>query len=138
MGGGVNSGRIMIVEDDFIIADEIAMIVTDAGYSVIGPIASVQEAEIRLATEAPDFAVVDANLRDASSAALAQALRAKGIPFCLCTGYRSDDLREFGKVLVLQKPVDPHALVATIEAALGPERPSERPGSPETRDTNDR
>lgn len=111
--------RIMIVEDDFIIADEIASIVGDAGYAVIGPIASVKEAETRLTADRPDFAVVDANLRETSSATLIHALREMGIPFCLCTGYRLDDLGEFGEAVVLQKPVDPRSLVTTIKAALG-------------------
>jgi CheY-like chemotaxis protein len=113
--------RVMIVEDDFIIADEIAAIVSDAGYAVVGPIGSVQEAEAELTSgQAPDFAIVDANIRERSSARLAQRLRDVGIPFCVCTGYRLSDLRAaFGEVMVVQKPVDRRNLVTLIQAAVG-------------------
>ncbi len=128
----------MIVEDDFIIADEIALIVKDAGYSVIGPIASIEAAEAQLtAAERPDFAVVDANLRETSSAALAQTMRGLGIPFCLCTGYRSDDLGEFGDIVVLQKPVDARHLVSTIDAALRAQDEAISPGSPQSGSADD-
>ena len=115
------TARIMIVEDEFIIADEIASIVTDAGYSVIGPLGSVDQAESALAQpeNRPDFAVVDANLRGGSSARIAERLRTLGVPFCVCTGYRFNDLKPtFGDVALLQKPVDGRTLVAVIRTGL--------------------
>jgi DNA-binding response OmpR family regulator len=115
------TARILIVEDEFIIADEIASIVTDAGYAVIGPLGSVEQAEAALALPAnrPDFAVVDANLRGGSSADIADRLRALGVPFCVCTGYRFNDLKPtFGDVALLQKPVDRRTLVAVIRTGL--------------------
>jgi DNA-binding response OmpR family regulator len=112
--------RVMIVEDDFIIADEIAAIIADAGYTVVGPMGTIEEAEAQLSgPEHPDFVVVDANIRNRSSARLAHRLRDAGIPFCVCTGYRLDDLRSaFGEVTVVQKPVDRRALVSVIRAGL--------------------
>jgi len=115
------TARILIVEDEFIIADEIASIVTDAGYSVIGPLGSVDQAESALAQpeNRPDFAVVDANLRGGSSARIAERLRTLGVPFCVCTGYRFNDLKPtFGDVALLLKPVDGRTLVAVIRPGL--------------------
>ena len=120
----MTSARVLIVEDEFIIADEIASIVSDAGYSVLGPVGTVDAAEkaLAVAEEKPDFAIVDANLRGGSSAPIAHRLRALSVPFCVCTGYRFNDLKPtFGDVSLLQKPVDRRTLVAVIRAALGPQ-----------------
>jgi DNA-binding response OmpR family regulator len=119
----MNSARVLIVEDEFIIAEEIAAIVSDAGYSVLGPVGTIDAAEQALATadDKPDFAIVDANLRGGSSAPIAARLRALNVPFCVCTGYRFNDLKStFGDVALLQKPVDRRSLVAVIRAALSP------------------
>jgi two-component system, response regulator PdtaR len=120
----MTSARVLIVEDEFIIADEIAAIVSDAGYAVVGPVATVDAAEkvLAVAADKPDFAIVDANLRGGSSARIADRLRALSVPFCVCTGYRFNDLKPtFGDVALLQKPVDRRTLVAVIRAALSAE-----------------
>jgi DNA-binding response OmpR family regulator len=110
--------RVLVVEDEFIIADEIAAIVEAAGYSVLGPVASVEDAAAILARERPGFAVIDANLRGKSSSSLARQLAESGIPFCVCTGYRPDDLKPtFGDVVLIQKPVSARALVAVLDSA---------------------
>jgi CheY-like chemotaxis protein len=112
--------RVMIVEDEFIIADEIAMMVEGAGHAVLGPVASVEDASAMLAAEKPDFAIIDANLRGESSSPLARSLAGMEIPFCVCTGYRVDDLRPtFGDdVAVIQKPVRDKALLTVLNQAL--------------------
>jgi CheY-like chemotaxis protein len=111
--------RVMIVEDEFIIADEIAMIVEGAGHAVIGPVASVEDAAAMLASEPPDFAIIDANLRGQSSSPLARSLAGMEIPFCICTGYRIDDLKPtFGDVAVIQKPVRDRALLSVLDQAI--------------------
>jgi DNA-binding response OmpR family regulator len=110
--------RVLIVEDEFIIADEIAAIVQAAGHSVLGPVASVDDALAMLAKDRPGFAVIDANLRGQSSSPLARRLDELGVPFCICTGYRPDDLKPtFGDVVLIQKPVKAGALVAALRAA---------------------
>jgi DNA-binding response OmpR family regulator len=113
--------RVMVVEDEFIIADEIAGIIVDSGHEVVGPFGSVEEALASLKDETmPDLAILDANLRGRSSLPLAEALRELGVPLCLCTGYRSDDLRAtFGEVSILHKPVNARVLASLIERTLG-------------------
>lgn len=113
--------RVMIVEDEFIIADEIAGIVSDNGHEVMGPYASVESAMVALSKESvPDLAILDANLRGKSSAPLAEKLRELGVPLCVCTGYRSEDLRSmFGDVSILQKPVNARALTSLIQQTMG-------------------
>jgi AmiR/NasT family two-component response regulator len=119
MEGTSRKLRVMIVEDEFIIADEIAMIVEGAGHSVIGPVASVEDASALLVSDRPDFAIIDANLRGQSSSPLARSLAGMEIPFCVCTGYRIDDLKPtFGDVAVIQKPVRDKALLTALNAAI--------------------
>lgn len=110
----------MIVEDEFIIADEIAAIVEDSGHDVVGPFGSIEEAAAKLSGgDSPDFVILDANLRGKSSMPLAEMLWDLGVPLCLCTGYRSDDLRAtFGEVAILQKPVNARALTAVIDGIM--------------------
>lgn len=111
--------RVMIVEDEFIIADEIAMIIEGAGHAVMGPVASLEDASAMLAGDRPDFAIIDANLRGQSSSPLARSLAGMEIPFCVCTGYRIDDLKPtFGDVAVIQKPVRDKALLTVLDAAI--------------------
>jgi DNA-binding response OmpR family regulator len=117
MSESVKSLRVLVVEDEFIIADEIAAIVEAAGHSVLGPVASIDDALAILAEERPGFAVIDANLRGQSSASLARRLDEMGVAFCICTGYRADDLRPtFGDVVLIQKPVKAGALVAALRS----------------------
>jgi CheY-like chemotaxis protein len=118
MSEGPRRLSVLVVEDEFIIADEIATMVQAAGHSVLGPAASVDDAMAILDKDRPAFAIIDANLRGQSSAALARHLTDLGIPFCVCTGYRLDDLRPtFGDVVLVQKPVRASALVAALNAA---------------------
>jgi DNA-binding response OmpR family regulator len=111
---------VLVVEDEFLIATEMAATLEDAGYRVLGPAGSVAAAEQVLAAgHRPDVAIVDANLRGESSAPLVARLRELSIPFCVCTGYRNVDLKTtFGDVAALQKPIDPAALLKTIVALI--------------------
>jgi DNA-binding NarL/FixJ family response regulator len=108
-----------VLEDEFFIADEIALVLETAGYAVIGPVATVAEA-LRLLAEAPvDAAVIDANIRGESSAPVAEALRHEQIPFVVCSGYRLDDLQPtFGPVPLLSKPIRFDRLVAILRSSI--------------------
>jgi DNA-binding response OmpR family regulator len=111
-----DSLKILVVEDEFLIAEEMTAVLEDAGHVVVGPAGSVRGAEDMLAGAAkPDVAVIDANLRGETSAQLAISLRDRGIPFCVCTGYRVDDLKTlFGDIITIQKPIDPARLLKTV------------------------
>ena len=110
-----------MVEDEFLIAEEMVAMLEEAGHVVVGPAGSVRAAQSILADRPlPDVAVIDANLRGETSAALATTLRERGIPFCVCTGYRISDLKTaFGDVVTLQKPIDPARLLATVNSLAG-------------------
>ena len=64
--------------------------------------------------------LLDASLRDGSSAGLAGRLRDLAVPFCVCTGYRLADLEASlrRRAALIQKPVDAGSLLALIHAAF--------------------
>ena len=111
---------VLVVEDEFLIATEIATILEDAGHAVLGPAGTVGAALAIIAEGGKlDFAVIDANLRGESSSPIAAELRRLSVPFCVCTGYRPSDLKaQFGDVATVQKPVNPATLLGIITAMV--------------------
>ncbi len=113
--------RVLVVEDEFLIALDLEQMLRRLGCHVIGPVPSVARALALLAGEPPDFAILDVNLGPERTAPLAEALRARGVPFALSTGYDPRQLPEpaFHGIANLGKPLDPGRLARTL-AALGP------------------
>ncbi|WP_156767783.1 response regulator [Candidatus Viadribacter manganicus] len=113
--------KILVVEDDMLIAMELGERLADMGYEVLGPAHSIAEAEALLAREKPDGALLDASLAGgASSVPLAVALYAKGVRVAFCTGY--DKVKnappELASAPVLTKPVSDADLKAGLEKLL--------------------
>jgi len=79
--------RLLIVEDEFLIALELKRIIEELGGSVIGPVGSVESALQLLSNTTADAALLDVNLRERRVMPVAEACQAKGIPFALVTAY---------------------------------------------------
>lgn len=88
----LNGTRVLIVEDEYYLADDLSRALSDAGATVIGPVATLQEAEQRLSDDAFDCAVVDMNLRGEFAFAVAERLKARNVPFVVATGYNAQSL----------------------------------------------
>jgi CheY-like chemotaxis protein len=86
--------RLLIVEDELLIALELQHIVEQLGGTVVGPAGSVEEALQLLSETTPDAALLDANLREHRVTPVAQACRDRSIPFALVTGYGRLELDE--------------------------------------------
>ncbi|MFO1184913.1 MAG: hypothetical protein U1E56_09005 [Bauldia sp.] len=113
--------RILIVEDEFLIGLEIRAILQDAGFSALGPARSVGEALDLLDRYACAAAVLDINLGDERSDAVARQLRAAGIPFVTLSGQERDWFPDpFEGAPALSKPVDTSGLVAEMIRAIRP------------------
>ena len=84
--------RILVVEDEFLIAMELDITLTRAGYQVLGPAANVSAALGLLRLERPDAAVLDVNLAGEWVTPVAEVLRAMFVPFILTSGYGAADL----------------------------------------------
>src|SRR4249919_2255482 len=112
--------KILVVEDDALIAMEMAERLTEFGYTALEPARTVDEAEKLIAAQRPDAALLDANLAGVSSVPLGAKLAAMGVPVAFCTGY--DAIKnlppELAKAPILTKPISDDALAAALKAML--------------------
>ncbi len=113
--------RVLIVEDEALIALALMNAIRDMGCVVVGPASTVGAALDLARQNPPDLAVLDVNLAGAGSAPVAEALRSIGVPFVYCTGYAEQALQIAPELraAMLTKPIDPCALEAALREALG-------------------
>ncbi len=115
--------RVLVVEDELMVAMGIEMILTDAACEVVGPVGRFDEAVDAARTGRFDVAVLDVNLRGTEVYPVADVLAARGIPFAFLTGYGRDTLpARFTGHDVLAKPFQKEALLHTI-SSLATHRP---------------
>ncbi|MGJ4944822.1 response regulator [Bradyrhizobium sp. HKCCYLS1011] len=103
------AGRsILIVEDEYFLADDLAGELKRRGADVIGPVSEVLDAQTILRSGQPiDAALLDINLRNEMIFPFARALRARDIRFVFTTGYEKSSIRpEFADVPLWEKPLD--------------------------------
>ncbi|MCX9145897.1 PAS domain S-box protein [Erythrobacter sp. WG] len=108
--------RVLILEDEALIALTLMDAVRDLGCDILGPANTVAAALGLIRDETPDFAIIDVNIAGSGSAPVAEALRNAGVPFVYCTGYAEPALQIAPELLapMLTKPVDPVALAAAL------------------------
>ena len=122
-GAELSGLKVLVVEDEPLIAMGLKDLLTDSGCTVAGPASSVEKGMRLIEQEAVDGAILDINLRGEMVFPLADALAEQSIPFVYVTGY--------GKLLracnhsrpVLQKPYNKQQLLKI----LGQWRPRLRP-----------
>jgi CheY-like chemotaxis protein len=116
--------RVLIVEDELIVAMELEALLRDLGCIVFNAVPSIKRALNALREERPDVAVLDVNLRGEWVTPVAEALQAEGIRFVLVTGYGSERLHE--KALQgatrLRKPFDARELSVALAEATAHQR----------------
>ncbi|ACL55316.1 response regulator [Methylobacterium nodulans] len=113
--------RILIVEDEMLIALELSDVVADAQGCPIGPVRSNREALVLLDREPVDVAILDLNLADGEATPTAERLIGSGIPVLVCTGGvlpRAMRLM-WPDLPVHRKPVSADRLIRTLEALCG-------------------
>ena len=111
--------RILIVEDEPLIAFEVEQTLTDAGFEIVGVAARVEEALAMIDDGALDAAVLDANLNRVSAAPIAIALTARGLPFIVTTGYTREQLPDgFKAWALIEKPCLPEQIIEALTAVL--------------------
>lgn len=130
--------RVLLVEDDFLIADDFARRLTTAGAEVIGPAATLHAALTLYETSGTiDVVILDINLRGTQVFPLAHRLTEDEVPFLFCTGYGEEPVRGiFSNVPRFEKPTSRHGFAEMIDLIkqmqLGSDLPSSRTaaGSP--------
>jgi len=103
--------RVLVVEDEALVAMMIQEFLTEYGHAVVGPIGRASDALVAAKETDYDAAILDINLGDGMAYPVAEILAARGVPFVFVTGYEADTVdHRFSHVPVLQKPIERQAL----------------------------
>lgn len=108
--------HVLIVEDEALVAMDLACLVEEYGYRVIGPANSLSQGLSLLASSPRvNFAFLDINLREEVSYDIAAKLKQDGVPFVFLTGYDGQHIpKQFASIPRLAKP----CVSNEIESAL--------------------
>ena len=112
--------KVLIVEDQYLIADDMRRAISGLGGAIIGPCATLRAALDIVELSMPDLAILDINLRGEEVFELAEELTRREIPFIFATGYEDWTIPErFRDRPRLEKPVRPRALREAVERLSG-------------------
>ena len=116
----LTSLKVLVVEDEALVSMLVEDMLTDLGCTIVGPAAEIEEA-LRLAGAADiDAALLDVNLGGRPIFPVADALKARGVPFAFASGYGEAGLTEDHKgATVLQKPFREADLRRVLEGLVG-------------------
>ncbi|AWN51069.1 PAS domain-containing protein [Methylobacterium sp. 17Sr1-1] len=107
--------RVLVIEDDYYLATDAARGLRGAGAEVLGPSSTGEDVRAELTQQRPDAAVIDINLGDGPSFALAETLKDQGIPFVFITGYNQEIIpAKFNDIERLEKPVQLRQIVDAV------------------------
>ena len=114
--------RVLVVEDDFDVAEALRAVLVSAGCEVVGPVSTVEDACELAKTATLDAAVLDIALSPGTCAPVARALLYRGCPFVFVTGFSNVDMlpEELRGYRVLLKPVDAETLRSAIHSLVQP------------------
>ena len=109
--------RVLVVEDDYYIADEICGALRGGGAEIVGPSPDIAHGLQLVQSERIDCAVLDINLHGDLAFRLADELQRRGTPSIFATGYDSSVLpSEFNAHIRLEKPVNLSALLQAVQS----------------------
>jgi two-component SAPR family response regulator len=116
----LEGAKILLVEDEFLIALDLQILLYRLGCDVLGPVGSVAEALVLLRHDRPDAALLDINLRDGLVTPVIERLNGMAVPFVLVTGRDTSNLKDPHLVATpaLSKPVEEPALRRGLERLL--------------------
>ncbi|MEL7691675.1 HWE histidine kinase domain-containing protein [Citromicrobium bathyomarinum] len=108
--------RVLLIEDNMIIALDTEEMLRELGVTDVIVSGSVTQALRAIDKEQPDFAVLDFNLGEESSEPVARQLARDGVPFVLATGYSAKEVKfeELGARAILKKPYDKSDLAKAL------------------------
>lgn len=113
--------KVLLVEDDYFIADEMRRTLLRSGVEILGPVASVDKALALIEASAEiDAAVLDVNLRDVMVFPVADALATRGVPFIFATGYEGTVIpQRYAHIQRCEKPVETDTLARVLATEIG-------------------
>lgn len=121
--------RVLVVEDEPLIAMLVEDWLAELRCQTVGPVASAREALALIEGTQLDGAILDVSLDGHDSLAVAAALRERAIPFAFATGHAVERIdQRFKDVPMLAKPYDfervKQVLATLFDAAIAPSRPA--------------
>ena len=122
---GVRKPRVLIVEDNHIIALDLGEVLKDYGCEVVGPEVTVATALKILEGGEVDIALVDFTLKDGSAERLLDDLNRRGIPFAICTG--ADLAALYPHAPLLSKPFTTKDVTTVVNSLMAARLATSRP-----------
>lgn len=120
MNGGLQGRRVLVVEDEALVAMLLDTILEDMGCTPVGPASNIDEGEALARDEAAlDAALLDVNVAGRQVFPVAAALKARGVPFVFSTGYGEGGLPdEWRGNPTIQKPFTEAAIRDALMKAM--------------------
>lgn len=107
--------QVLVIEDEFQVGLDLQCLLSGAGFEVVGPMMTLDEALHAAEQAGLQCAVVDANLNGHSAGPVAEKLQERGIPFVVVTGYERPFLPlSFSAAPRIAKPVQASSLLAIV------------------------
>jgi DNA-binding NtrC family response regulator len=122
MNGASLAGRsILIVEDEYLLADDLSIALRSAGAKVVGPCNSVAAAFSLLESGVKiDAAILDIDLNGHKIFPVADAMMARGMPFVFSTGYDGSEVpARYDHIVRCEKPMNVTAVASSLALYLG-------------------
>ncbi|MBR0776555.1 response regulator [Bradyrhizobium diazoefficiens] len=112
--------RILVVEDEYFLADDISRALRSHGAEVAGPVGEIDDVfHMLTGGKNLDGAVLDVNVRSEMVFPIAQLLRARHVPFVFTTGYDKVSIApEFHDVMLWEKPIDIEAMIRGLSGLV--------------------
>ena len=108
----IDGNRVLVVEDELLVALALVDVLKELGYDIVGPCSSVAEALQEIATKKFDAAILDLNLKGEMVYPAAEILMSRQIPFVFMTGYAAEGIdTRFRQINALQKPVERESFI---------------------------
>jgi DNA-binding response OmpR family regulator len=112
--------RVVIVEDEAMIAGLIESILSAAGWSVVGPVATLERALEAIDRGRLDAALLDVRVNGHDAYAVADVLMGRGIPFIFVSGFTRKQMPSgYRNCAYIAKPFTPDAILARLEEVVG-------------------
>ncbi|MES1200306.1 MAG: response regulator [Pseudomonadota bacterium] len=111
------TARIIVVEDESLIALMLEDLLMEFGHCVVGVAGNLSQAKALAAAGGFEIALLDVNLAGEQTSDLARSLLSQGVGVVMATGYGVSGVEPdlVDRVITLQKPIDETALAAAID-----------------------
>jgi DNA-binding NtrC family response regulator len=112
--------RVLIIEDEYYIAEALKQVLQGGGAEVIGPLADFPQAMARVKCDGFEVAILDVDLRGSSAIPIADELVSRGVPFVFATGYSAAQIpSRFVDVTIWEKPFAEQRVINDIRRICG-------------------